>query len=454
MIRRHFSLVLIAIASVGCQASGGGDGAGDAAAGGAGGAGGGGRADGAGGAGGDDGGAGGGGGGVASCMSDGDCPAGTLCDTDGACRTGCDDDLDCGDRGACVGGFCEALLACDDGGGCPGGSSCDCHGVCVPVDTNACRGDLQCPPADYCDPCLGHCAPKVEPCGRCGDDGACARGSDVCRPVGQRGATYCVRTCTTDADDVTCQRLGPTYDCVEVDGEHTCRPRGGECTDDGGDCERDSECPPDAFCNEQLFCQPGCGDDTGCPNDAVCHGLRCGPACADDTGCEDGLTCDGMGHCGVPNGCVTSADCAEPETHCDRDQRLCVPGCEVDEDCLDATQECLAGRCRPRGCGGNFHCAFGEVCELDTRQCVPAPGRHCEAGCDAEMSETSCGDGGQRCLALQDEDGNDLGSYCFEPCMPAPDECPQGYGCQELQDQDGNVVAELCIRRCDYDRME
>ena len=276
----------------------------------------------------------------------------------------------------------------------------------------------------------------------------------MCRPVGPRGLTYCLRGCSPEPGDVSCQRLGPTYECGEAGGEHTCRPRGGACSDPGGDCERDSECPPDAFCSEALFCQPGCGDDTGCPNEQVCHGLRCGPACATNEDCGDGRECDGAGHCKVPGGCASSAECPEPETHCDRDQRRCVPGCETDDDCLDATKECLAGRCRPRGCNGNFHCGFGEICELESHACLPAPGRHCEPGCDAMASETSCGETGQRCLALQDEDGNDLGSYCFEPCAAAPNECPQGYGCQPLEDQDGDVVAELCIRRCDYDRME
>ena len=443
--------LLLAVALVGCQAGGGGSKSDDAAMGGRGGAGGAVPGDGGGGG---VGGGGGEGGGVGSCMGDDDCPAGTRCDGDGVCRTACDDDLDCGERARCDGGFCRLLATCGDGGACPADTACDCHGVCVPVTGNPCMRALQCPVDAYCDACSGLCAPKVAPCGRCGDDGACARGSDVCRPVGPRALTYCVRGCTPEPDDVTCQRLGPTYECVEVAGEFGCRPRGGECSDTGGDCERDSECPPDAFCNELLACQPGCADDTACPNGEVCHGLRCGPPCATNDDCDAGLECDGDGHCEVPGGCVTGADCEVPETYCDRDARMCVDGCEIDDDCQDATKECLAGACRPRGCAGNYHCAFGEVCDHDTRGCVPAPGRHCEPGCDPMESETSCGDTGQRCLSLQDEDEMPLGDFCFEPCQPAPDECPQGYGCQELTDQDGNVMAELCIRRCDYDRSE
>jgi hypothetical protein len=151
-----------------------------------------------------------------------------------------------------------------------------------------------------------------------------------------------------------------------------------------------------------------------------------------------------------PGGCLSSVDCLVPETYCDLEQQLCVPGCERDNDCLNANMECIANSCRVRGCSGNFQCAFGEVCDLETSDCELAVGRHCEADCDP-MDEASCGDGGQRCLSLQDEDENPLGDFCFEPCAESPNECPQGYQCIDLEDQSGNVTDRLCVRRCDLD---
>ena len=127
-------------------------------------------------------------------------------------------------------------------------------------------------------------------------------------------------------------------------------------------------------------CQPGCESDISCPGDLLCQGIRCAPACGPENPCPEGQMCENDGHCRVPGGCVTSAECMERETYCDREQLRCIPGCEVDNDCLDATMECLGGTCRPRGCSGNFQCAFGQICQQDTNMCIDAPGSHCEAG--------------------------------------------------------------------------
>jgi hypothetical protein len=355
-------------------------------------------------------------------------------------------DLDCGDRATCgPQGFCVPLPACGPDGACADGTACTCRGLCEPAAGNPCQRDLQCATTDYCDACTGHCKPRVEPCGRCADSSACERRNDVCAPVGRAGLPHCLRGCT---GEVECGRLGPGYECVEVmPGQMACVPRGGECSRPG-DCAVDADCPDDHFCNEQRYCQRGCDNDTGCADGLVCENLRCAPRCEGSGDCPAGGECQPDGHCRIPGGCVTSRDCGMPETHCDLQTNRCVPGCERDEDCLDATKACEAGRCRPRGCAANYQCAFGEVCQLETGDCIPAPGRHCEAGCDP-MAEDACGGAPVRCLSLQDKDGNALGDFCFEPCQPAPNECPQGYGCEELQDENGNVTDHLCIRRCD-----
>ncbi|MCA9558405.1 MAG: hypothetical protein KC583_07575, partial [Myxococcales bacterium] len=320
----------------------------------------------------------------------------------------------------------------------------NCRGVCEPGVGAACTTDLQCPPSDYCDACAGACKARAEQCGRCPDTRACDTRS-TCHPVGDEGLTYCLRRCQG-----SCDVLGPGYSCEDIGGGVTaCVPESRSCRQ-VGECASDNDCPPSRFCNERLQCQPGCADDTGCPNGQVCQGARCGPPCTADADCGDGAECLPDGHCRVPGGCASSADCPEAETYCDREQMRCVPGCQVDDDCLDANKQCVANSCVRRGCGGNFQCGFGEVCDLETAECEMATGRHCEADCDP-MDETSCGTEGQRCLSLQDEDENPLGDYCFEPCMPEPNECPQGYSCVELEDQEGNVTDRLCIRRCDLD---
>lgn len=157
---------------------------------------------------------------------------------------------------------------------------------------------------------------------------------------------------------------------------------------------------------------------------------------------------------------MSSADCAEPETHCDLASHQCRPGCERDDDCLSAADECVDARCRPRGCTGNYQCAFEEVCNLATGQCEHASGRHCETPCDPS-DESACGGNGNRCLSLQDRDGNALGDFCFEACQPSPNECPQGYQCVDISDQGSEPPADpppaperLCIRQCNQEPIQ
>ena len=168
-----------------------------------------------------------------------------------------------------------------------------------------------------------------------------------------------------------------------------------------------------------------------------------------DDACEGAAVCTD-GRCTIPNGCATSAECMEPETHCDRSTNMCVPGCELDVDCLSAELECVATQCIERGCSGNYQCGFGDVCELETAECVMAMGQHCAPGCDP-MSMAPCGAEGSRCLSLQDEDENPQGEFCFEPCAPSPNECPQGYQCIELMDDMGTPMGRICVRPCYLD---
>ena len=390
-----------------------------------------------------------GGSGIASCMSDNDCPAGTLCDADAqACRSACNLDQDCSPSEACVSNFCTALTMCEGGvgGTCAEGSLCDCNGRCIPQSGNPCQNDLQCQVSEYCNACKGQCQERVRPCQSCADRSSCERRDDTCAPIGQRGANVCLRACVGQG---TCDNLGPGYLCQTLGNQGDfCIPESGECTA-LTECERDSECDAGLFCNERSQCQIGCIDDTSCSDGLVCQGLRCAPLCMNDSDCNaEGAVCNEDGRCQIPGGCQSSRECLEAETYCDLDSLRCISGCQIDDDCLDASQECIAGSCRPRGCSRNYQCSFGQVCDLESNMCVMAEGRHCEAGCDPMNSASSCGDGGQRCLSLQDEEENPLGDFCFEPCQEEPNPCPQGYSCETLEDPNAGEL-KLCIRRCD-----
>lgn len=438
------ALCCLPLAFFGCDDSTDGDGAG-----GSGGAGGVVEGDGGMGGSGGMGGTGGMGGAGASCMADDGCPPGARCDTaQGICRPSCGDDRDCGPTARCtVGGFCAELPACAGPDDCAAGSVCDCNGVCVPAPGDPCEVDLQCDTVDYCDPCTGTCTPRARQCEPCADSSACDRRAN-CHPVGAAGLGHCLQRCQGN-----CARFGPGYECLPVDDDTSlCVPVTRQC-DAIDECEADADCPGGRICNDG-FCQIGCADDANCPVGEICNAGRCGPPCEGDGQCEAPAVCQDDGRCRVPGGCTTSADCPEPATYCDRAMGMCVPGCEVDDDCQDATQECSAGSCVVRGCTGAFQCGFGEICDLETNRCEMAEGRHCEPGCDP-MEENSCGGEGRRCLSLQEEDENGevvmLGDFCFEPCAEPPNACPQGYQCVELMDQDGNPMGDVCIRRCDLD---
>lgn len=395
--------------------------------------------------------------GIASCASDTDCPAGTLCDgVSQSCRSSCDRDAECGEGEACVTHFCTSLSPCTGGmgGSCGEGEVCRCDGLCIPQEGNPCQNDLQCQVSDYCDVCDGQCRSRIKPCESCeytldGMSSSCERSGDICAAVGERGETFCLRSCVGQG---SCDNLGPGYLCQTfgTQGEF-CLPERGECTA-LTECSRDAECASGSFCNDRFQCQPGCVDDTSCSDGLICQGLRCAPLCSADSDCTaEGAVCEAEGRCRVPGGCQSSRDCTEAETYCNLDTLRCVEGCQVDDDCLDASKECVAGRCRPRGCSRNYQCSFGQVCDLDSSMCVTAEGRHCEAGCDPSI-ENACGMEGQRCLSLQDEEENPLGDFCFEPCQDEPNACPQGYSCETLEDPNAGEI-KLCIRRCDQNPM-
>jgi hypothetical protein len=458
--------LLLVLGLVGCSSGGGGStqadaGAGGDTSGGAGAAVAGGGTSGSGGANGTGGGA--GGGASVGCTTSLDCPGGARCDAAaGACRPACRNDFECGDRARCRApeGFCEPLPACDAANPCADGAACNCHGVCEPRDGAPCRTDLQCAVSEYCDACAGACKPRVTPCGRCGDTAAaCERPSDLCLPVGGAGLPHCLRGC---AGQPTCDALGPGYTCQDVGGGETaCVPTSGECAASAA-CVSDAACPGGEFCNDAGVCQRGCASDNECPNGDLCDNLRCRPACSDAAPCAAPGECQADGHCRVPGGCLSSAECLERETHCDLTTHRCAPGCERDADCLSAADECVDARCRPRGCVANYQCAFGEVCEQASGECRPAGGHHCESPCDP-MDEAACGGAPNKCLSLQDADGNALGDFCFEACQAAPNECPQGYQCVDLnaQSMSMGMPAEppaepmfLCIRRCDQEPIQ
>ncbi len=382
-----------------------------------------------------------------ACSSDDQCGDGEVCDTDsGVCRDGCAGDGDCDANSQCGdGGFCEPRQDCDADNACAGADeACNtCVGRCELVDAGArpCQTDTNCFVEEFCDPCRSICRPQGQRCDPCTDDAECGGAGDLCLDFNV-GGSFCGTECAGNAD---CPR---GFICSETgDGASQCVPASGDCADPA-QCDDDGDCPAGQRCGTQGACVEGCTPGT-CPNDQVCDAGSCVPPCASDADCPDGAECQPDGTCRIPGGCLTSRDCPDPGTYCNTSVQMCEPGCELDSDC-PSLQICSANQCRTRPCDGNYLCAFGQVCDFDTGQCVTAEGPYCDP-CDAEGSD-QCGGEPNQCLRIQDEEGNPVGDFCGVGCDPDNiDACPVGYSCVELMDQNMQVTGAVCFRDCARD---
>ena len=323
---------------------------------------------------------------------------------------------------------------------------CDCHGQCVVVTGTACVEDRNCGVPRWCNTCTGRCEEQASVCQPCEVGRACAD-QGACLPYSS-GGTYCGLGCVTD---VGCPQ---GFACLDVAGVDTkqCVAKSGSC-EDLGLCTKDSECPSGEVCSDVTrTCAQGCSEDGQCQAGKVCVQARCVAPCTGDGECTAPATCQG-GKCKIPGACETANDCPAPATYCDRDSGQCAPGCQVDADCKDAAKLCEGGRCVDKGCQHNFECAYAQVCEQASGQCVPYPTSepHC-AACNADAEDNPSCPAPNQCVRFQDDEGKPLGDYCIVPCKDDPiDRCPQGWQCQALQDPNGGPDQFFCARPCYID---
>ncbi|MDX9723127.1 MAG: hypothetical protein RBU37_20415 [Myxococcota bacterium] len=343
-------------------------------------------------------------------------------------------------------GRCAETLSCTESAHCPATQSCDrCRGFCIERDSKKiCVDGSNCFSDQYCDPCTGLCEPRTAQCEACVFHHECGAEGQLCLDIPSSGGRFCTKTCSSVLD------CDSGYDCVELGGSKQCVPASGDCSDPA-ECDTDFDClGGNVICRNGL-CAPGCTDG-GCPDGQVCDDGRCLAPCPERVGdCPKGQNCNPVnGKCEYEGECATTRDCGVPEMYCDEATHRCTAGCQVDDDCWDAAKECKEGACVRRGCKGAYACAFQQICEMQDAVCVDAEGPYCEV-CDPE-EEGACGPEENKCIELQDKDGNSMGNFCFVACSTDPDNiCPQGYQCAPLQDQDGNPAGEVCFRDCTVD---
>ena len=301
-----------------------------------------------------------------------------------------------------------------------------------------CSEDKNCSPQEYCNPLNFQCESKVEDCGVCSVDAACSNDGGVCLDYAQ-GGRFCAKLCLSDFG------CDPCFECRDVadNGDMHCVPLSATC-EQACPCNEDVECPEGQFCSDVTHdCADGCVEDGQCRQGQVCDRARCKAPCAVVSDCPEGTDCV-EGHCEVPGGCVSSRDC-EAQHYCDVETRLCRSGCQINNDCGNAGLQCEDNACVEKGCERHYECGHGQVCRAP--QCEAAPPEYC-AQCDPD-ADGACGGAPNLCATFQDDDGNELGSFCLIACDDDDPGglCPQGYQCQEIEVQEGDV-RRLCARAC------
>jgi hypothetical protein len=346
------------------------------------------------------------------CMTDAECPAGTLC-VNGVCYgqtctmetcNGIDDDCNgsiddgagayCADGTVCINGMCSGNpIMCGPGTQCPAGQVCSAMGWCVP------GGCMNAPEVcngidDDCDGIVDEATPGTT---LCPNGGQCTMGICIGDPVPCGPMTPCPagQVCTANgvcvsgcmATQEVCNGIDDDCDgnVDEPTAGATLCPNGGQCfmgqcfgtpTPCGPmvPCPMGQVCTPNGVCVNS--CQPapetcnGVDDDcdglvdeatagtTLCPNGGTCVNGQCGtnpPACGPMVPCPMGQVCTPNGVC--TNGCQASPEtCNGIDDDCDGIIDDAVPGTTLCQGGI-----CLAGQCKIT-CNSNNNCPAGTMC--------------------------------------------------------------------------------------------
>ncbi len=279
------------------------------------------------------------------CQQDTDCDAGYWCDTTvprGSCRQGCRGPEDCpSEKPLCIDHKCKVCTDCPE-----------------PCNDDSPDPADRCPGGYFCHPGTQLCTPTCNNDSDCDEGEVCCVEEEICE----------FRTCVP-----RCQTEG-IYACPQG---WTCNEHTGHCME--GMCNVDSDCPRDCLICEDHTCRPGCRDDSCCGDGQYCDTdpdqLRCMDGCKGDEDCEAWEICDDLHQC-RNRPCLSDADCpTEPDLfYCDTQTNSCERGqCRSTADCdpgyfCDDEHRCRQG-CTPEN--EAERCGEDEVCDAESRRCVP-----------------------------------------------------------------------------------
>lgn len=264
---------------------------------------------------------------------------GNVCVRDLSACEPCDDDRDCGELHALLGGSDNKCVTYMDGNKYCGRSS---SGASCPQGFIG-NNDGQC--------VREVCPARIDPCPE-GTAGQACQGTDQICPGVECAGSGGARCSNNDVP-------GALGVCVHF-------------------CQNNGDCPADLpICNAvNGVCIAGCTKDS-CAGNQVCHSSGfCGPACDSNGNCEmrfgADTYCNQPGHpppnifkgyhdqdsC-QPKGCEKAVDCPSAGLVCDDTQQpypACVPGCYDDTDCLSGEQCKDPGVAGPQGSYSRAEC--------------------------------------------------------------------------------------------------
>ncbi|MGB0592148.1 MAG: lamin tail domain-containing protein [Myxococcota bacterium] len=433
---------------------------------------------------------------TAECVSDDDCATDNVCEvatcdlTSGECATErLEDGAEClldGSTGVCTEGAC-VVASCGDGicDANEDADSCsdDCtEPGCADDEVLGCDGET-CLSAGMLGDTLCDSALNCEAnawdggdCDLCGN-GLCGTGETAtlcpedCQNGEECGDAICMGEIGEDFDTCPedCCPTGEVKDCEHVScisesslGDGTCDPLlncdlyeadGGDCTTAPAECGDgvcdDSEdvatCPADcssAACGvgEVVGCDgQTCVDATWLGNGTCDTSLNCAENDADGGDCEtappgtcgDGVCDPGEGSAAVPTvGLACATECSGDES--------CGDSCMADG--LGVSQVC--GACF----GGAITCMYNGVClDICTNE-----GPDSDA-CDECLVTDGCVTNVETCILnnCSSDDISQIGGTCNQDCIPAPDDCGDGF-CQPAEKaKDPLALSAGCYLDCD-----
>lgn len=397
----------------------------------------------------------------------------------------CKDASECAANQVCEGGTCKAKTSSGenntttDGGGsdepvlppCALDKECEKGKICkdkkCQPTPETCKEDKECGTELVCDPQNKKCerkrcrldddCPTGQSCdtktdgGRCIPSKECSKNDDcpnnwVCNT--------CRKVCTVSLGTDKCQE---DFNCVSMGGRDLawCDKCLGECRARLKICEpcsKDDECGeetdhciPDILQPEsgKKFCGRACYQNTFCPAGFKCQLL-------DATKYKNPYQCvPASGDCAKPGECENDAACAASNKICDPRTKLCVKGCQVNENCPVQT----AGPCKQDAdCNNAQAKCLNGICNVQLTCCRGQCGRPCTGDSECERNE-KC-DGG--CCKVDNEcrTSRDCkkGEYCDTTLRLCKEGCqvPNDCGLPDPQKQRCRFecVNNKCVEDC------